>query len=155
MRVNITQVYFELFLRGGNDHLVDLCISHQLLSRVVRVETIATKDLDGVGGGLIGDVAGEALGNGGGYRVLLSHVSLPDKIVDHNFVCTLVEGELHTCQADFMYANLAHSVPMAMSANMKLTAWWLTMAVPKVFLSVAYFVASSRALWLIPVAPEF
>lgn len=145
----------SLILRERKNHLVDLCISHQLLSRVVRVETIATKDLDGVGGGLIGDVAGEALGNGGGYRVLLSHVSLPDKIVDHNFVGILIQGELHTCQADFMYASLAHSVPMAMSANMKLTAWWLTMAVPKVFLSVAYFVASSRALWLIPVAPEF
>merc|ERR1711971_853839 len=40
-----------------------------------------------------------------------------------------------------------------MSASMKLTAWWLMMAVPKVFLSVAYLVASSRALWLIPTAP--
>lgn len=34
-----------------------------------------------------------------------------------------------------------------------LLTWWLAMGTPKAFLSVAYLVASSRALWARPVAP--
>merc|ERR1712055_835776 len=60
--------------------LVDLCISHQLLSRVFSVETVATKDLNSVSGGLVGHVSGKALGNGGVQRVPLSHVSLPSRL---------------------------------------------------------------------------
>ena len=42
------------------------------------------------------------------------------------------------------------STPIAMSASMKATAWWLKMGVPNVFLSREYFVDSSRALWARP-----
>ena len=66
----------------GKNHLVDFGIAHQLLSGVVGVEAVAAKDLDAVGGGLVGDVTREALGNGGVEGVLLSHVSLLNWIVE-------------------------------------------------------------------------
>ena len=63
------------------NHLVDLSIAHQLLSRVLGVEAVASKDLDAVGGGLVGDVAGEALRDGGVQGVPLAHVGLMRTIV--------------------------------------------------------------------------
>ena len=63
------------------NHLVDLSIAHQLLSRVLGVEAVASKDLDAVGGGLVGDVAGEALRDGGVQGVPLAHVGLMHTIV--------------------------------------------------------------------------
>lgn len=56
-------------------------------------------------------------------------------------------------QAAFIQARRAVSTPMAMSANMKATAWCRAMGTPNVLRSKAYFVASVRARWAKPVAP--
>ena len=64
--------------KGGKDHLVDFGIAHQLLSGVVGVEAVAAKDLDAVGGGLVGDITSKAFGHGGVQGVLLSNVGLRD-----------------------------------------------------------------------------
>ena len=64
--------------QGGKNDLVDFGITHQLLSGVVGVEAVAAKDLDAVGGGLVGDVTSKAFGNGGVQSVLLSNVGLRD-----------------------------------------------------------------------------
>ena len=61
----VTVKFKYLIFRNDMNHLVDLCVSHQLLGRVVCIKTIATKDLDGISGGLVGNVAGKALCNGG------------------------------------------------------------------------------------------
>lgn len=48
----------------NNIYLVDFCIPHQLLNGVIRVEAIASKNLNGVGGHLIGDIPSKRLCNG-------------------------------------------------------------------------------------------
>merc|ERR1712083_443228 len=81
----------SLDLSGALVDLVDFGIAHQLLSGVVGVEAVAAKDLDAVGGGLVGDITSKAFGNGGVQGVLLSNVGLP--------------GRLHVCQPGTLGAD--------------------------------------------------
>ena len=77
MKKENEQHIFENY-KGGRNHLVDFGIAHQLLSGVVGVEAVAAKDLDAVGGGLVGNITSKAFGHGGVQGVLLSNVGLRD-----------------------------------------------------------------------------
>ena len=44
-------------------HLVDLGVPHQLLNRILAVETVASEYLDSISSNLVGDVSSKGLGN--------------------------------------------------------------------------------------------
>mmetsp|Transcript_52398 Transcript_52398/g.131702 ORF Transcript_52398/g.131702 Transcript_52398/m.131702 type:complete len:359 (+) Transcript_52398:260-1336(+) len=58
------------------------------------------------------------------------------------------------CHAALRTHKRADSIPMAMSASMKATAWWLAMACPIVLRCSEYAVASSRQRCASPTAPD-
>ena len=64
-------------LHNSVTHLVDLSVAHEFLNGVLGVESVASKDLDGVGGTLVGHVTGQGLGDRGQVRVAGTLIGLP------------------------------------------------------------------------------
>ncbi|TNN88550.1 hypothetical protein EYF80_001333 [Liparis tanakae] len=87
-------------------YLVDLGVSHQLLHRVVAVEAVASKYLNGIRSHLIGDVSGECFGDGGvaerWYAILASStfIAISARRKDTAWCCETGGGTLCWGEAD-------------------------------------------------------
>ena len=62
----LTVFYSQLSL----PHRVNLCVSHEPLHRILCVVAVATKDLDGLRGALVGGLGSPGLGDGGEEGVI-------------------------------------------------------------------------------------
>jgi hypothetical protein len=86
-------------------------------------------DLDGVAAHLLCHFAGKQLGHGRFFQAGLARVAQRGGVASE---------------------RRAASICVAMSANLKPTAWWLKMGWPKLSRSLAYFNAHSKALRAMP-----
>lgn len=146
-------------------HLVDLSIPHQLLHRVFTVETVASKHLDSVRCHLICDITSKGLCDRRVIRVSAALIHLPGRsLVCHprqlNLHRHLSQEEGHSLVLWTKGRRVLVLLPMYEHFNevvsIPVETWGKqtsAMSFPKVFLSSAYFVASSRARCAKPVAP--
>ena len=100
---------------------------------------------------LVGNISSQSLGNGGVIRVASALVHFPGRF--HPSQTGGLDTDGHISEQEGYSLDWKLFVEWSFELVFEILTWWKAMGTPKVFLSRAYLVASSIALWARPVAP--